>query len=65
MLSERDAIGLALLVLLIAAAAKYGKHVQLGTQRRSGPRFFEAIQALKDGAIGKPYLARAWYANRS
>jgi predicted dehydrogenase len=49
--------------LLIAAAAKYGKHVQLGTQRRSGPRFFEAIQALKDGAIGKPYLARAWYAN--
>ena len=49
--------------LLIAAAAKYGKHVQLGTQRRSGPRFFEAIQALEDGAIGKPYLARAWYAN--
>jgi predicted dehydrogenase len=49
--------------LLIAAASKYQKHVQLGTQRRSGPRFFEAIQALADGAIGKPYLARAWYAN--
>ena len=30
---------------------------------RSGPRFFEAIQAIKDGAIGKPYLARTWYAN--
>jgi predicted dehydrogenase len=49
--------------LLIAAASKYQKHVQLGTQRRSGPRFFEALQALADGAIGKPYLARAWYAN--
>ena len=49
--------------MLIAAASKYGKHVQLGTQRRSGPRFFEAIQALSEGAIGRPYLARAWYAN--
>ena len=49
--------------LLIAAAGKYDKHVQLGTQRRSGPRFFEAIQALSDGVIGRPYLARAWYAN--
>ena len=49
--------------LLIAASSKYDKHVQLGTQRRSGPRFFEAIQALQEGMIGKPYLARAWYAN--
>ena len=49
--------------LLIEAVRKYPKQVQLGTQRRSGPRFFEAIQAIKDGAIGRPYLARAWYAN--
>ena len=49
--------------LLIEAAAKYDKRVQLGTQRRSGPHFREAIQALADGAIGRPYLARAWYAN--
>ena len=49
--------------LLIAAASKYKTHVQLGTQRRSGPRFFEAIQAIAEGAIGRPYLARAWYAN--
>jgi predicted dehydrogenase len=49
--------------LLIAAAGKYPRQVQLGVQRRSGPRFFEAVQALKDGAIGTPYLARAWYAN--
>ena len=26
-------------------------------------RFVEAIDALKQGAIGTPYLARAWYAN--
>ena len=49
--------------LLIQAAAKYPVHVQLGTQRRSGPRFFEALQLLHEGAIGKPYLARTWYAN--
>jgi predicted dehydrogenase len=49
--------------LLMEAARAYPKQVQLGTQRRSGPRFFEAIQAIKDGAIGRPYLARAWYAN--
>jgi predicted dehydrogenase len=49
--------------LLIQAAAKYAPRVQLGTQRRSAPRFFEALQQIKDGAIGRPYLARAWYAN--
>ncbi|MBV9879841.1 MAG: Gfo/Idh/MocA family oxidoreductase [Gemmatirosa sp.] len=49
--------------LLIAAAARHRSLVQLGTQRRSGPRFFEAVQALRDGAIGTPYLARCWYAN--
>ena len=49
--------------LLIRAASRHRVHVQLGTQRRSGPRFFEAIQALQDGAIGKLYHARAWYSN--
>lgn len=49
--------------LLIEAAKKYNVRVQLGAQRRSGPRFFEALQSLKDGIIGKPYLARTWYAN--
>ncbi len=50
--------------LLMEAARKYQRlHVQLGTQRRSAPHFFEALQALKDGVIGKTYLARAWYAN--
>ncbi|HEU4996977.1 MAG TPA: Gfo/Idh/MocA family oxidoreductase [Gemmatimonadaceae bacterium] len=50
--------------LLMEAARKHTQlHVQLGTQRRSAPHFFEAIQLIKDGAIGKPYLARCWYAN--
>ena len=49
--------------LLIEASLKYKQRVQLGTQRRSGPRFFEAIQVIRDGAIGRPYTARAWYAN--
>jgi predicted dehydrogenase len=49
--------------LLIQAAQKYGTRVQLGTQRRSAPRFFEALQLVREGAIGRPYLARAWYAN--
>src|SRR3954467_12945827 len=50
--------------LLMEAARKYPRiRVQLGAQRRSGPRFFEAIQAVKDGMIGRPYQARTWYAN--
>jgi predicted dehydrogenase len=49
--------------LLVAAAGRHKTLVQLGTQRRSGPHFFEALQALKEGAIGTPYLARTWYVN--
>jgi predicted dehydrogenase len=50
--------------LLMDAARKYPKLlVQLGTQRRSSPRFHEIRQALQEGLIGAPYLARAWYAN--
>src|SRR5688572_15248158 len=50
--------------LLMEAARKYRNlHVQLGTQRRSGPRFYEVIQSIREGIIGTPYLARAWYAN--
>jgi predicted dehydrogenase len=50
--------------LLMDAARKYPKlKVQLGTQRRSSPRFVEVRQALQQGLIGTPYLARAWYAN--
>lgn len=49
--------------ILVAAAAKYNKHVQMGSQRRSFPRMIEAVQALKEGAIGRVYYAKGWYSN--
>jgi predicted dehydrogenase len=49
--------------LLMSAQQKYDRLVQIGNQQRSAPRSIEAIQAIRDGAIGRPYLARAWYAN--
>ena len=49
--------------LLVAAQHRSGKVVQMGNQQRSAPRSIEAIAAIHDGAIGRPYLARAWYAN--
>ncbi|HZE08077.1 MAG TPA: Gfo/Idh/MocA family oxidoreductase [Gemmatimonadaceae bacterium] len=50
---------------LIVEAARKHPHlkVQLGTQARSGPHFIEALQLVREGQIGTPYLARAWYAN--
>lgn len=49
--------------MMIEAAAKYGRAVQIGTQRRSGPTMREAMEKLQDGIIGRAYLARCWYTN--
>src|SRR2546423_12104934 len=49
--------------LLVEAQRKHQRVVQMGTQQRSAPRSIELMQAIRDGIIGKPYLARAWYAN--
>jgi predicted dehydrogenase len=49
--------------LLVAAQKKFGKQVQQGSQQRSSPRTIEALQMIREGAIGKPYMVRAWYAN--
>ena len=50
--------------LIAAAARKHSRlKVQLGTQARSGPHFIEVLHLVRDGQIGKPYLARGWYAN--
>jgi predicted dehydrogenase len=50
--------------LVVAAARKHNKlKVQLGTQARSGPHFAEVLHSIREGLIGMPYLARAWYAN--
>lgn len=49
---------------LVAAARKYNRLVQMGNQRRSWPNTVACIQAVHEGAIGKVYYARGWYANR-
>jgi len=49
--------------LLVAAQKRYGKQVQIGNQQRSAPRSIEVMQAIREGLIGRPYFARAWYAN--
>ena len=49
--------------LLVQAQQKYGKHVQLGTQRRSNPLVIEAVHKVHDGVIGRPYFGKGWYGN--
>src|SRR5467141_3986981 len=49
--------------LLVEAQSKHQRVVQMGTQQRSAPRSIEIVEAIRQGAIGQPYLARAWYAN--
>ena len=49
--------------LIVAAAHKHQRIVQMGNQRRSWPWVIEAMQALHSGEIGKLYMARAWYTN--
>src|SRR4029453_4932691 len=45
------------------AYLKYGKHIQMGNQRRSMPNLMDAAKLIKDGAIGKAYFGKAWYTN--
>jgi predicted dehydrogenase len=49
--------------MLVQAQQKYGKLVQMGTQQRSSPHTIEIIQKIRDGLIGRPYFAKAWYSN--
>jgi predicted dehydrogenase len=49
--------------LIVAAARKHKRVVQMGNQRRSWPWVIEAISALHAGEIGKTFFARAWYTN--
>ncbi|HQR41660.1 MAG TPA: Gfo/Idh/MocA family oxidoreductase [Gemmatales bacterium] len=48
-------------VLLVAAARKHQRKVQMGNQRRSYAVFREAMTALRDGLIGHVTLAKCWY----
>jgi predicted dehydrogenase len=47
--------------LLVAAARKHDRRVQMGNQRRTWPKVREAIAALREGVIGRVYLAQGWY----
>jgi len=49
--------------MLIAAAKKYNRLVQMGNQRRSWPNITEAMKAIHDGIIGEAYFGTGWYAN--
>jgi predicted dehydrogenase len=49
--------------LLVEAAEKYKRIVQVGTQRRSWPTLAQGIAELKAGVIGNVYMAKTWYAN--
>lgn len=49
--------------MLVAAARKYKRQVQMGSQRRSWPNIIEAIKEIQDGVIGRPYFAKGWYTN--
>lgn len=49
--------------LAIAAARKYDRVVQMGSQRRSWSLLTEGIHALHEGAIGKIHMVKCWYTN--
>jgi len=43
---------------MIEAARKYGRMVQIGSQNRSIPGIIKGAQMLKEGVIGKVYMAK-------
>jgi predicted dehydrogenase len=49
--------------MMVKAARKFDRKVQMGNQRRSWPALVEGIQKLRGGAIGQLRYARCWYNN--
>ncbi len=49
--------------MLVEAAERYGKVVQMGNQRRSWPNVMEGIEGIKNGVIGRVYFGKGWYSN--
>ncbi len=49
--------------MLVEAARKNKRQVQMGNQRRSWPKVIEAIQKVRDGVIGRAWFAQSWYLN--
>ena len=48
---------------IIKVQKKTGKILQVGNQQRSSPTSNEVINDIKQGLIGNPYYAKAWYSN--
>ena len=49
--------------MLVRVQQTYGKLVQMGNQQRSSPHTMEIVEKIRNGMIGKPYFAKAWYSN--
>ena len=49
--------------ILVEAAKRYNKVIQMGNQRRSWPNVVSAVNELKSGAIGNVYFGKGWYTN--
>ena len=45
---------------MVAAARRYGRVVQVGTQQRSAKHFGDAVAFLRSGRLGRIRMARAW-----
>jgi len=49
--------------MLVQAQQRYNRVVQMGNQQRSSVESAQIVDAVRQGIIGRPYYARAWYAN--
>lgn len=49
--------------LVVEAARRHKRCVQMGSQRRSAEKIIDAIRMVHDGRIGRVYYSRSWYAN--
>jgi predicted dehydrogenase len=49
--------------MMVAAARKHDRRVQMGNQRRSWPAIMEAMELVRGGGIGRAYYAHCWYTN--
>jgi predicted dehydrogenase len=50
--------------VMLAAARKYKRVVQVGLQSRSGRHFEEAFEYIRSGALGKVMFAKGWESSR-
>src|SRR5690625_4924021 len=49
--------------MMVAAARKYNRKVQMGSQRPSWPKVIEALQSLHERIIGRVDYSKGWYTN--